>query len=765
MRRSARKGELKGDSCVLPESGGAELPDGLMTQQDDLVRSSWMPRFKFVQSSHYSAETSVNGETETVHWIVKDRPFAIRIQEVPTLPSNASENSTTLEQASVEMLSWKDVEVRVAVVYKANKEMEVRPTGGQAAPLHFESNVIPPHAYNHRRNQSILSGEATPPEGALLKLTDGAGIELNSRLSVLSSHLRTDFCLHIQLFLRQLCVASWHSLPIRTVSKWDKVRLLQESSFLSYPRSTASSRGPPAASPPLFVNHSHPSSSSLGAPSLHTVVSKRVVKPPRKNTNAGLLTSVSSRTTRHHGATTPSALLPQATQMPVSSSMPKVPAPADPDHADADSLPPASPSSTPFAPAVATSPAPRFAERTPSSAAASSYSASSTRGKKKGSGEEVFTALAELRRTASDLTHLAKLSAATPSTKKRKASWEASCDDSQSTCWPSEEEAASGAQSQLAARRFSSVSSSSSSLARNNKRAKMVEVGFGPSQTHRFASASVATSCDSQMPANTTAAAKFAEYARQFLHMLDQMPVGEAREALANLLYSRPHLASTLSCLMNYNPDATLNSNGTDSNAFIGHGTSQVASSDFVVVGTSSFHPSAAQAVANSCNPPQMSQQRSWQPIIPQEDSYDLLLSETGPVAPLSASYELQHPSNPSWQSQERYDLLNVVDECDLRCDSGPAALQNGSSALFHGYRVDDPSMLSPSAFDEESVTMGSPNSYSSGQWVESPGADWYQSNENQVLSSSVSLPFSPFFSQLTASALVQGSTEMHVGM
>lgn len=730
MRRSTRKGDLKGDSRVLLESENREMQDGLMASEDEFVSSSWMPRFKFVQSSHYAAETSVNGETELVHWIVKDRPFSIRVVELPTAPV---ESHTENPAEETEFL-WNDVEVRAEVVYKTSKS-PVKTSTGQV-PLAVDSSVVPPHAYNHRRNAAHISADSDVPlHNAVSKLKEGAGIDLNARLSILSSHLRNDFCIHVQLFLQGHRVASWYSPTIKTVSKWDKVRLLQESSYIPSSSSYAATRTK-AAPRHVVTSNSHPrSASSMETLATQTSSAVSSVSGPQRPSPRPLVASAMSSTRASRRI--------QATQMPVSSTMPKVqsedsethPAIATSDNVLGLSVPQQHVYQEPIY------------ERSASASSSSTAKASASRNnahnnKKKGSGEEVFDMLAQLRRVASDLTQLTANNA-TVLNKKRKAHWEPAVD-----AYPTEAEAAHLASAHLhrsSSSASSSFASSSSTTPRtssaNNKKAKFREVA---------SASATASSAVPQGPASV----RFEAYARQFLHMLDTMPLGEVREALKSLLLSRPDLASSLSLLMNSNTNKAVEpvyAAAAPSSSYCGQAesstmnlkaTSEPSSCDLQCCGhaqvaTHSHQLHHAEAIVEVPQLPEVHASSGWN-----EPS---LTSSFG----ISNGSHLLGQSTQFWPSTDRYgmEVYGVLGDSSLRMEEDVPQVAYDSVLPF------SPSTVS---FDDESTTMGSPNSYSSGwadnEWHTEPysaSADEEDSHFEQD-----SLPHS-FFPVLTASALI----------
>lgn len=710
MRRSTRKGDLKGDSRVLLESESREMQDGLMTPEDEFVSSTWMPRFKFVQSSHYAAETSVNGETELVHWIVKDRPFSIRVVELPTAPV---EMHTENPAEETEFL-WNDVEVKAEVVYKTSKSL-VKTSTGQL-PLAVDCSVVPPHAYNHRRNAAHISADSDVPlHNAVSKLKEGAGIDLNARLSILSSHLRNDFCIHVQLFLQGHRVASWYSPTIKTVSKWDKVRLLQESSYIPSSSSYAATRTK-AAPRNVITSNSHTRSAS--SMENNAIPSSSAVSASQRPQRASV-TSRSSAMARRHT---------QATQMPVSSTMPKVQSEDSETH-------PAVASDSAIGLSVPQQPVyqePVYERTTSSSTKHSSASRNSSNNKKKGSGEEVFDMLAQLRRVASDLTQLAANNSAV--NKKRKANWEPAVD-----AYPTEAEAAHLASAHLNRSSSSSSASFSSSsttprVSSSNKKAKLREVSSG------LTNASVVP----QGPAS----ARFEAYASQFLRLLDTMPLGEVREALKSLLLSRPDLSHSLSLLMNSNTNKAVEpvySAPAPSSSFCGPTESSTMNLKAETctlqccgqVATHS-HLHHAEAIVEVPQLPEVHASGSWN-----EPS---LTSSFG----ISNGSHLLGPSSQLWPSNDRYgmEVYSSLGDSSLR-------MEEDDQQVAHDSLPFSPSTVS---FDEESTTMGSPNSYSSGwaetEWNAEPYSASVDDEDSHFETQNDSLPHS-FFPVLTASALI----------
>ena len=750
MRRTTRKGDLKLDSHSVLESGRREMKEGLMTCEDEFVSSSWMPRFKFVQSSHYAAETSVNGETELVHWIVKDRPFSIRIVEVPTAVSVNFEEPT--EETSDFL--WSDVEVRAEVVYKTSKSL-VKTSTGQP-PLAVESSVVPPHAYNHRRNAAHLANfdsdtasttthnHTTSQHHTTLKLKEGAGLELNSRLSILSSHLRNDFCIHVQLFMQGQRVASWFSPAIKTVSKWDKVRLLQESSYL--PAASYASTRTKTAPRHSQTSNSHtpsvPSSSRLDS---------------ENSRSAAIPTSTSTRVNRSAPAPMVSRSSrrlqqQQTTQMPVSSTMPKVL------NDDCDSQPPSSQEVSSEASVAVSAPVQHHEPRLNTKSTSASSSLASR--KKKGSGEEVFDMLAQLRRVATDLSSLAS-NAQQNASKKRKAHWEASAD----AFYPSEAEAAHLASVQLLNRSASSSASFVSSARSSIKKSKLREVSSS-TITHNL-SCTTTPIVDPKGPAS----AQFEVYARQFLHMLEMMPLGEVREALKTLLLSRPDLSSSLALLMNPNTNkAETVVYSTEAPSCSGsEGMLADLTVDSKSIGTSCGSALVdVSAACHHCAAAPAHQQHISVPVLPQihhpqeqshpADSSSKLDWNIEPSLSSSFGIPSSHvlgQSTQFWPTNDRYGIEVFGD--------------GSSNIVSEGQVMQNPHLVfSPSAgtYDDESTTMGSPNSYSS--WTESDwNADPHSFSAADETSDSRFDDFLPhsFFPVLTASSSNAGSQVMHVGI
>lgn len=728
-----------------------------MTSEDEFVSSSWMPRFKFVQSSHYAAETSVNGETELVHWIVKDRPFSIRVVELPTAPVSQTDENPAEE---TEFL-WNDVEVKADVVYKSSKS-PVKTSTGQA-PLAVDSSVVPPHAYNHRRNAVHISADSDAAvHNAVLKLKEGAGLDLSARLAILSSHLRNDFCIHVQLYLQGHRVASWYSPTIKTVSKWDKVRLLQESSFL--PSSSYAATRTRAAHPTTTTTTTTSTSHS------HTRTTQTDVVAPVRHHHTSTMRTAISRALSARSATTPSAASSrsstrrsatafasahQATQMPVSSTMPKVQIedsethPAEGPHhtADADfssslpcdSLHPThSSAASHYLQHESPAAAPAAANTAKPSSSAAAHARSAANAKKKGSGEEVFDMLAQIRRVASDLTQLASKAATTQAaqSKKRKAHWDPSID-----AYPSELEAAVYASSQLH-RSSSSASFISSSSYNTTPRASSSATMVKKAKTKEVSSTEVHhVDALSQAPAP----ARFAAYARQFLHMLDTMPLGEVREALKSLLLSRPDLSSSLALLMNPNTNKVVEP---------ACAASDCASAENATFEMNSKASGTSDAACHqACCSVQVTPhtQTPAQEESPEEAAAQANLTWTDPSLTSSFGFSLGQSAQ-FWPSNDRYGM--EVYQSSLGASNMEG--QEGTELNL---------AFSPSAavLDDESTTMGSPNSYSS--WTET--GDW---SADQFSADSESHfdqdSMHSFFPVLTASAaLTAGSPTILAGI
>lgn len=487
MRRATRSVEKVLDSELFPD------PESSVEIQAPAAfeRASWMPEFHFVQSSPHTSVASVNGETETVHWVVKDRPFSIRVLEVPSAPSEDMSETNLDESSFASELAWSDVVVEADVVYTKN-HLPVKLSTGHS-PLGLGHQLIPPHIYSHRRNANHFDTGTVPAEGSacVLKLKEGAGLELLVRLSLLSSHLRNDFCLHLKLYLRQQLVASWYSQTIRSVSKWDKVRHLQDSSSSSSSSSTKAN------------SHSHRSTSSYTPSHAHTVRSA----------------------------------LSQVAQKPVSASLSKIDANADnfgksdmTDLAEADDA----------TSDLSSSPPPLAARASSSSASrASAHHSQKNTKKKKASGEEVFEMLDQLNSNLSELQRLHHSSST--SSKKRKASWNPSV-----TGYPTEIEAEHQAQVELAKRPSSTSRAASTSVA-NFKKFKRSESLFSTSPH--------VLSEEVEAPSATTgaeAALNLQKHANEFLSLIDTMAPSEVRSALNSVLLMRPNLYESLCRLMKY---------------------------------------------------------------------------------------------------------------------------------------------------------------------------------------------------------------------
>lgn len=242
MRRSLRSAENPGLSEQVPTSNAAEeikLVEGVLPH-------GRVPKFGFTQSSPHANTSTVNGESETVHYVVKARPFTIRVYEVPTLSkTSAAKEGEVKQDTETDELTWPEVKAVVGLVFPKT-HVPFRSASGQA-PLTVERSVVLGSSYNHRRSSNPYHDQ---PGDLLLK--QGAGLELSVRLAVLSSHLRSDFCVHIKLVIRGAVCAEWYSENIHCVSKWDKVRHLRDNTVLpsSKPKQPRIAVAPSSSSTP-----------------------------------------------------------------------------------------------------------------------------------------------------------------------------------------------------------------------------------------------------------------------------------------------------------------------------------------------------------------------------------------------------------------------------------------------------------------------------------------------------------------------------------
>lgn len=480
-------------SDTFPESASPSSPD----VGAGLEKQPWMPFFKFVQGSHHQGAINVDGATEVVHWVVKGKPFSIRVSEAPSPVLDSPENQ----------LQWQDISCKAEVVYSKTRRPVKVATGQEV--ISVDCSVAPqPHSHRRSNADLIETLDSSLSEGRLAyKLKQGAGLELSVRLSILSSHLQNiPFCLNIKLYLRKQCVADWYSATIHSVSKWDKVRHLQDSVV------------------PVPLYSPFPKSAANNSPQSPSTTT-RVAFPSKSTPN-----TTSTRMTRST----------KASQMPISSSISK----SNPHLPESDDLEqPDSPIAHEDPTTLSTAANEIKTERY------STHSKSHLgKKKKKASGEEVFDLLSQIGDTVDNMERLSRLpshiSASTSANKKRRANWDASP-------LPSEEEAARAASVQLF-NRSSSFTSSQSSMASDvapkAKRAKLREQSAAEeSQTHRVHTPSSVTPTPATVPLE-----QFEESTRIFWQLVEQMSLSEVRTAINNVLQTRPDLVASLSHLMNH---------------------------------------------------------------------------------------------------------------------------------------------------------------------------------------------------------------------
>jgi len=460
-----------------------------------------MPKLKFVQSSPHTSVSNVNGEVEVVHWVVKDRAFAIRILEEPVVRRSPTEPILEEQKESEEAMTWSDLVVKTDVVYTKSHQ-PVKLASDKAA-LGVERSVIPTSSYNHRRsaNQSQMD------EGAKTLLTNGAGIELQIRLAILSSHLRNDFCVHLKVSYRGILIAEWFSETIKSVSKWDKVRHLQDSS-----------------SSPAYFQKSHSKSSSSST----TTSSSSPTASCSTSSTATVI--VKPRITRSN----------KSSQKPVSASI-KQPGTAT-DGGPNDAATTTDSSSIQSTPPTGLSrarsgPQPSFSQLYDLSEDLSSTSSNAKSKKKKASSEEVFDMLARLQQAHAELSRLTQSrsdslnSSLKSNSKKRKASW-----DPSDEAFPSETEAAMAAQHEL---------EKVVKTTQINKKSKNFE-------TECVNSASVHHSLAIN-PGETQSQSLYSQLssnASEFLRLLDNSVLADVRSTLTSFLLTRPDLAAIVRRMM-----------------------------------------------------------------------------------------------------------------------------------------------------------------------------------------------------------------------
>ena len=746
-----------------------------------LEKQPWMPFFKFVQGSHHKGVSNVDGATEVVHWVVKGKPFSIRISEVPSpvVPSSAhAEDASELQPSSESdllLLQWQDISFKAEVVYSKTRRPVKVATGPDVVAV--ESSVTPPNPHNHRRssaNNNLLETEALSPSSSVknvglpgpvaCKLTQGAGLELHVRLHILSSHLQNvPFCLNIKLYLRNHCVADWYSATIRSVSKWDKVRHMQDS-VVSVPHYTPPPPAPlPLLPTPSSAFHSHSTTSNTSAPSMQTSTTTPKHNKPAAAPQRPIRSSISTRFTRAS----------KASQMPVSSSISKV----DPHHMDEDETEDLDSTTTtttkasmgecsmelsdPSTSTTTTTTTSSSRLVSPSSILPDlkperqTYSKSSHSGKKKkkASGEEVFDLMAQIEDSVDALERLSRHTAlasppssssssfsasSTVNSKKRKATWDAAI-----SALPTEEEAAFAAaratqlpldrsfvssQSSTAPTTTSSSSSSSHQASTTTtttkitspmaKKTKLSELSHTEqTQSHLFQS--VAT------PAPPSSLAHFEHRAEVFLQLVESMPLSDVRIALTNVLLTRPDLKGTLRSLMTRSYRAS-------SSSMSPHANHQALSllSGSSPAPVSSTSASASASLQDSC----------------------ILSASTGILASNTTLWGLDERYDTSLQFIHHEPANAVVVVAAAATNGAPTMTTAANVSHFadhhddavasSGYTTADvptnpppTDVLSPYALEEEedSTTLGSPHSHAS-SWGEN---DWSYDDHHPTSSSS----------------------------
>jgi hypothetical protein len=761
MRRSSRNADFTSRSEDLPESDSIQAS----SSEKEIVKSSWMPHFRYVQSSPHSGVTNVNGESEVVHWVVKDRPFSIRILEIPSALCDALPEVKDVDSSFETEISWSEVEVKADVVY-TKTQLPVKTSTGQA-PLVIERSVIPPNIYNHRRSANNFDSHTSPSSGGQprsLKLKEGAGLELHVRLSILSSHLRNDFCIHLKLYIRKQLVDQWYSQTIKSVSKWDKVRHLQDSSSLPHHHYHTSSNSSKSKS----KNNSHQNNTPLAS---------MASSPNTTLATAATTSTLSSRSSKRSSSSSPSHVVvgvgngngttfassssasshPQVSQKPVSSSLHKTDssimqednnmAEIEDQHHEIGS----SPSSASGAsvglqtdsPHVSSSsssrrhPSPR-AEYSYDRDERSSHSKHSSK-KKKASGEEVFEMLAKLNENLEELEHMSYTSSSSSSsTKKRRAHWDPSVDS-----YPTEQEAAEKARVRLSkvltapaspaivnpTIAAAAASSSSSANIHRFKKFKLVEGPTAESyKVHAFSS-----NPDTQSIGSESSSASLERNANEFLRLLDTMTLSEVRSALNSVLLTRPDLAASLGRLMKYDP-SSVNTRSNTSSASI-----PLISQSMDTATTSSV---ASNGPMNGLNGDLSA---PW-------SSNDMMLNSLG-----SSSVNMLNQSTSNLWNDERYELGTCAVAAAEEMSRDDCYQMDTALGVCEA-----PLVMSPTAFeDDDSTTIGSPNSYAS--WSET---DWSYEQETNVQAIAAnhfesSLPHNP---QLTDSIMFPASLETPAG-